>query len=388
MLNFFSIIKLKNINSQQSAYIISTSDHTPKNGTRLRAFITGFILAVIIYYVWPPAESYVRNDSLTMIRPTWPGNRLVGSTYTNMSEVFGTGYDSKGWTWRDQLKMRFSRNPRQSAKDQDTFRLTSIPAENLWFSEDNAAVWLGHASFFIRLDGLALLTDPSYAPNPGKHNRLVDPPAVDQLRGLDYILLTSNQPYHADKPTLDQLRIHNPTSLILAPLGMQSWLDDPSGYIQEAGWFQEYQIYGNTRIYMMPARSWSGQGLFDRDKTLWGSFIVQTPAHTLYFAGSSGWGGHYAQIARHFPDIDYAFVPIGTYQPESIMRKAHLTPEDAASLSQVLNPKHIIPMSYGTFDMSHELLGEPLQKFQKLIDQGAVAGQAHIPDVGQVFALP
>jgi L-ascorbate metabolism protein UlaG (beta-lactamase superfamily) len=383
----------------------------PKKHRRANSILVALILLTLIWLVWPAPETYVKNNTLTTLRPTWPGNLLIGHrlsshTYANMPEALGSGeYNPtriqdrsrlQSWTWFDELRLKILKNRQQNKDPQDPFTLPSSPLSDLWQNTDNTVVWLGHASFFIRLDGITFLTDPSYGPSAGGYPRLLPEPAADQLRGLDYILLSSNQPYHANKQTLAQLRAHNPSTIILAPLGLPQWLNEPAesdplatpDLIQEAGWFQQYHTYGHVTVTLMPARSWSGPTLSERDRTLWGSFIVQTPVHTLYFAGSSGWGGHYDQIARHFPDIDYAFIPIGAYQPESVMSKSHLTPDDVARLCQTLHPKHIIPMSYGTYDLACEPLSEPLEKFQELAAAGLLGGEAHILEPGQIFALP
>ena len=384
------------------------------NNKRHRAvnILIGLLLFTLIWLVWPTPETYVTNNALPTIRPTWPGNRLIGHrlsdrTYINMPEVLG-GDDQapsralrksslqnqpglKSRTWRDELILKIYANRRQDREIPDSAPLSSIPLSNLWQTTGNTAVWLGHASFFIRIDGITFLTDPSYSPSACGYPRLLPEPDYNQIRGLDYILLSSNQPTHADIQTLERLRINNPSGVMLVPLGLRHWLGDLTKsapeLIQEAGWFQQYRTYGNITVTLMPARSWSGPTLSERDRTLWGSFIIQTPGHTLYFAGSSGWGNHYEQIALHFPDIDYAFIPIGAFGPESVMNKSQLTPEDVSRLCQTLRPRHIIPMSYGTY-MTGDPLGEPLEQFLDLAAQGLLYSEPHILTVGQIFALP
>ncbi len=41
---------------------------------------------------------------------------------------------------------------------------------------------------------------------------------------------------------------------------------------------------------LVPTRHWSARGLFDRNKALWASFVLETPAGKLYIVCDSGYG--------------------------------------------------------------------------------------------------
>ena len=48
------------------------------------------------------------------------------------------------------------------------------------------------------------------------------------------------------------------------------------------------------------------------------------------------------------------------------MKSAHISPREAVDASNILRPKHLIPMHYGTYDLSDEPLGEPIRKLKEL----------------------
>ena len=61
--------------------------------------------------------------------------------------------------WR-VLKWRLSRNPKRRAKREDTFRLGVRPVSQPPPPDRDWLIWLGHASFLLRIAGRTLLFDP------------------------------------------------------------------------------------------------------------------------------------------------------------------------------------------------------------------------------------
>ena len=82
---------------------------------------------------------------------------------------------------------------------------------------------------------------------------------------------------------------------------------------------------------LVPTRHWSARGLFDRNKTLWASFVLETPAGKLYIVCDSGYGDgeHFRRVAEAHGPLRLAILPIGAYEPRWFMRDQHMNPEDA-----------------------------------------------------------
>jgi L-ascorbate metabolism protein UlaG (beta-lactamase superfamily) len=53
-------------------------------------------------------------------------------------------------------------------------------------------------------------------------------------------------------------------------------------------------------VTLVPTRHWSARGLFDRNKALWASFVLETPAGKLYIVCDSGYGDgkHFRRVAE------------------------------------------------------------------------------------------
>ncbi|GAA5252153.1 hypothetical protein KNCP2_04410 [Candidatus Rickettsia kedanie] len=52
------------------------------------------------------------------------------------------------------------------------------------------------------------------------------------------------------------------------------------------GWGESYK---EQNIYLEPAQHWSARGIFDKNKALWGTFIIKTKIREICFIGDSGY---------------------------------------------------------------------------------------------------
>ena len=71
---------------------------------------------------------------------------------------------------------------------------------------------------------------------------------------------------------------------------------------------------------VVPARHFSARALSDRNRNLWGGFVVSGPSGNVYFAGDTGWGGHFAEIGRRFAPIRVAKNPASTFDTPMITK--------------------------------------------------------------------
>jgi L-ascorbate metabolism protein UlaG (beta-lactamase superfamily) len=89
--------------------------------------------------------------------------------------------------------------------------------------------------------------------------------------------------------------------------------------------------------------------------------VIQTNSITIYFSGDTGYGGHFKELAELFPKIDYFIVGIGAYNPRFVMQEIHQNPDEALRGFIDSDAKYLIPMHYGTFDLTNEPPSEPLR---------------------------
>ena len=269
------------------------------------------------------------------------------------------------------LKWQTSKNPQKEEKKNDLWRLDADFTSGFLKSKKDCIVWLGHASFFIRLAGITILIDPVFF-NVSLVKRLSPlPVSPEQFKNLDYILISHDHRDHCDEKSIRLLAGNNPEATWLTGLNMNKLLKDfgVSNKIQAAGWYQQYETDERIKITYVPSRHWGRRSVNDINLRLWGGYVIEGMGETIYFCGDSGYGSHFAAIARIFPTINYCMVGIGAYKPEFFMAQSHTSPSDAVKAFQDTKAKTMIPMHYGTFDLSDEPIGDPLRVLKKLEEE-------------------
>ena len=228
-----------------------------------------------------------------------------------------------------------------------------------------SATFINHASFYLRIGGQGVLIDPIWSrrcsPLPFLGPQRVRAPGqrLEALPGVDLLLVSHNHYDHLDLPTLRQVRQRwNPPTL--TGLDNARHLRRAGIAAHELDWWQTTMISGLSVTYV-PAQHFSARGLHDRNRSLWGGFVIQSATHTVYFAADSGWCGHFAEIAQRFPRIDLALLPIGAYEPRWFMRAQHVDPDEAVQAHLTLGARRSLGMHHGTFaGLTDEAIDAPL----------------------------
>ena len=235
--------------------------------------------------------------------------------------------------------------------------------------------FVNHATFLLQVDGINILTDPIWSERaspfswagPRRHR----PPGIrlEDLPPLDLILLSHDHYDHLDIPTLQRLaHEHQPT--IYAGLKNAHYLSGHGiGNVVELDWWQEAAARSDLWITAVPAQHFSGRLPFQADKTLWCGFVVQTSGSAVYFAGDTGAGPHIGQIARRFPEIDIAILPIGAFRPEWFMGEVHMSPREAVEAHLSLSARVSVAGHFGTFRLADDGEDEPVQILREVLSQ-------------------
>lgn len=325
------------------------------------------------------------NPSLPFIIDNWSGNPLNDKhQYINLDGPSQRNY------W-DVLKWQAEKKPLKPLKKKQHHGIDVIHQPKLTSNTDNGITWLGHASFLISINGKQIITDPILGKLPVVVHQIkrYTPLPMDaaDLKHIDYILLTHNHRDHCDQRSLQILTTLNPKAIILTGLGLapllRSWkINNP---IIEAGWFQRYNIEEDFSVTYLPAKHWNRRGLTDLNEMLWGSMMLESSAGNIYFGADSGLGIHFEQIAQLFPRIDYAIIGIGAYKPEWFMHPSHTSPTDALQVLQTLGARQLIPMHYGTFDLSDEPIFYPKQEMLRLQETHNIDNVLHLSIGGKHF---
>jgi L-ascorbate metabolism protein UlaG (beta-lactamase superfamily) len=85
--------------------------------------------------------------------------------------------------------------------------------------------------------------------------------------------------------------------------------------VEERDWWQSVRLSPDVTVTLVPAQHFSSRTPWDRDKTLWGGFVVSGPSGNVFYAGDTGYGPHFREIARRFAPIRAALLPISPFRP-------------------------------------------------------------------------
>jgi N-acyl-phosphatidylethanolamine-hydrolysing phospholipase D len=279
--------------------------------------------------------------------------------------------------WR---RMRASLRPRPGAAP-------SVPFDAQALGRDPALTWIGHATFYVRMDGSAFLTDPIYSERASPLSfagpRRLVPPGVplEALPCLDFVLLSHDHYDHTDLPTVRALAARGVPFVV--PTGLAGLVKEAGGRVAaELGWWQEATLAG-VRVTCVPARHFSGRGLADRNRRLWAGFVVSGETRRLYHSGDTALFDGFGEIGRRCGPIDLACLPIGAYEPRAIMSPIHLNPEEAVRASVELGARAAVGMHFGTFDLADEALDEPPRRFLAEARASGVAERTFLMAIGE-----
>lgn len=250
-----------------------------------------------------------------------------------------------------------------------------------------ALMWLGHAAFLLRLGGRTLLLDPylgaEAGPVRGLSPRRYAPPglSVGALPALDAMVVSHNHYDHLCAKTMAQMPGRRELPVVV-PLKLGDWFRRRGfGRIFELDWHDRVEIGGVT-VTALPAIHWSKRTPFDANRSLWAGFAFEAKGLRVFFAGDTGYGPVFAEIGERYGPFDYALVPIGAYEPRSIMLGHHTDPEEAVRLGRDLKARRLVAMHWGTVMLTHEPPFEPPGRFH-----AAAAGAGYAPDDAWVMRI-
>jgi len=325
--------------------------------------------------------AFSNNPALsTMSLPfSWQGNPLDDKgCFINLNHPFSTSF-------KDVLKWQYGHKPQKKEKKEDNWRMPVQVNADLLNSGADAIYWLGHACFLICINGIRFITDPVFGTLPFIKRYTALPVDPSALRHIDYILLSHDHRDHCDKKSLQLLAANNPGATILTALRMEPlirpWIGNVA--VQEAGWYQQYLTDGFTVTYL-PSRHWGRRGVKDMNRRLWGSFMLEINGRCIYFGADSGYDTHFTTIGELFPQIDVCMIGAGAYKPNWLMAPSHTSPQEALQAFHDLGANTLIPMHYGTFDLSDEPMGEPVRLLQQMQQAGE---RIRLLQVGETMLL-
>jgi len=243
--------------------------------------------------------------------------------------------------------------------------------------------WIGHATFLIQSPHYTIITDPVFDDLTLLFQRIQKPGlGLHDLPHIDAVLISHNHRDHMEKKTLQHLAKKFPACTFFVPDGDRRWLHSWGiERVVEASWWNEHTIpvvdgADAVRLIFLPAYHWSQRGLFDYNKSLWGSWMIEYGDVRIYFAGDTAYSKHFQAIACEFKGIDYALMPIGPCEPHLWMQRSHVNAEEAGQAFLDLGAQVFVPMHWGTFKFGTDRPLGPIERLEAWWHSQITANQA------------
>ena len=228
------------------------------------------------------------------------------------------------------------------------------------------AVWLGHASVIIEIEGIRIVTDPVFSERASPYSWVgpvrfhPSPIELAALPPIDLVLISHNHYDHLDMNAVKFLAGQGSQFVVGLGIGahLEYW-EVPREQIRELDWWETVE-YGPLKIVCAPARHYANRGLFDTNENLWASWAVIGVNARLYYSGDTGFSPHFAEIGRRYGPFDLTLMKIGAYHEN--WKEIHMTPEEAIDAQVALNGRLMIPVHWGTFNMAYHDWDEPIRR--------------------------
>ena len=288
--------------------------------------------------------------------------------YNSEKDVFFNPHAKEDHGFFEFLKWIFNRNQGAWPEKVPLKSKPNLPQK--LESNQMAITFVNHATFLIQIPGLNILTDPIWSDRASPVSfagpkRVISPGIkISQLPRIDVIIISHNHYDHMDLETLKKLNDkYHPK--ILVPLRNKRFLQSKGlENIEELDWWDNIDLNKNE-ITLVPAQHFSSRSLFDRNKTLWGGFVIKHKDLKIFFAGDTGYSPHFKEIAQRFGGVQLSLLPIGAYKPRWFMGPVHIDPYEAVKAHLDLKSQQSIGMHYGCFKLADDSFKSPVEDLIK-----------------------
>ncbi|PGT09682.1 MBL fold metallo-hydrolase [Bacillus cereus] len=278
--------------------------------------------------------------------------------------------------------------------DKDRNPVRNIPLSQIDWNkikgEEDSLTWFGHSAFLLSIDNNKILVDPmlgsiaspvSFAGSKRYSADVLD--IINEMPPIDAVLITHDHYDHLDYPSI--LKLKSKVGHFFVPHGVSAHLirwGVAKEKITELNWWDETEFQGST-IVLTPSKHFSGRGMFNRDTTLWGGWVILGKHTRFYTSGDSGYGAHFKEIGKKYGPFDITLIEGGQYDRR--WSWVHMTPEEAVQAHLDVNGKNMMLIHWGAFTLAYHGWTEPVER--ALIEAKKTDVNLITPKIGETIPL-
>ena len=246
----------------------------------------------------------------------------------------------------------------------------ALTRAELLAAPDNTVYRLGHSTVLLKLHHKFWITDPVFAERAspvqwlGPQRFHQAPISTEELPPIAAVILSHDHYDHLDYATI--MALASKVGQFLTPLGVGDRLISwgiAQDKVKQLDWWQSAEIDG-IRFVATPAQHFSGRTPFDRNSTLWASWVILTPELRVFFSGDSGYFDGFKRIGAEYGPFDLTLIEAGAYDVN--WPRVHMQPEQTLQAHLDLRGRTLLPIHNGTFDLALHAWDEPYERITAL----------------------
>lgn len=245
-------------------------------------------------------------------------------------------------------------------------------------SDEPTIIWFGHSSYLLTIDGKRILVDPVFSGHASpfsmvgvKEFPFVKRYTIQDFPPIDIILLTHDHYDHLDYESIAGLypRVGKFYTSLGVGEHLEYWGIEKSRVV-EFDWWESATLWPGAELTAAPSRHFSGR-MFNRNQSLWASFILKTSSLKLYLGGDSGYSQTFQELGEKFGPFDLAILECGQYDP--MWPLIHMAPEETIQAGLDLKAERVMPVHWGKFALANHSWTDPIVRAVKR------AGELNVP---------
>jgi L-ascorbate metabolism protein UlaG (beta-lactamase superfamily) len=172
--------------------------------------------------------------------------------------------------------------------------------------------------------------------------------------------------------------------LFLVPMGIDLWLRDQGISNSRAiDWWNHLDLpapVGSLTVHLVPVQHWTSRTPWDRNRVLWGGFVVQAQVngqpYSMFYTGDTGYSKDFQDIGARFGGFDFSQIAVGCYQPRWFMKVQHVDEDEAVRIHLDVRSRRSMGVHWGTFRLCDDPVEAPLDGLPKARARHGVPDEA------------
>lgn len=220
---------------------------------------------------------------------------------------------------------------------------------------------IGQSGFFINFEDIKILIDP-YLSNSVEelespdYKRLIPIPFLpNQLKDINWILITHEHLDHCDPHTLPLLNKYNPNAIFIGPSRVRMLLSEwgiPKNKIIPSS---KNQLNLGSELFLTAIPAAHPNISFDKNKEPNAlGWMLQYQSKKIYFAGDTSVCNYLIKYLAKFKPIDIAVLPVNedNYYKRKLGIIGNMSIREAFEFAEDISAKTLVPVHWDLFEVN------------------------------------